>query len=149
EGVLITQGGSVGGWALYAKAGKLKYCYNFFGIEHYMIEGDGPIPAGRHQVRAEFRYDGGGLAKGGGVALYHDGILVGEGRVEQPQPMGYSADEACDVGRDTGSPTSPDYGSTNNRFNGEIHWVQIELGDDDHSHLIAPEQRLSLALARE
>ncbi len=36
-GVIVTQGGSVGGWSLYAHDGKLKYCYNFFGIEHYII----------------------------------------------------------------------------------------------------------------
>ena len=32
-----------------------------------------PIPAGTHQVRMEFAYDGGGLAKGGDVTLYYDG----------------------------------------------------------------------------
>ena len=60
----------------------------------------------------EFKYDGGGLAKGGDVTLYYDGAAVGKGRVDQTQPMGYSADEACDVGSDTGSPASPDYGPT-------------------------------------
>jgi len=38
------------------------------------------------------------------VTLYYDGKAVGSGRVEQTQPMGYSADEACDVGSDTGTP---------------------------------------------
>lgn len=94
---------------LYAGKGRLKYCYNFFGIHHYFTEADIPIPAGKHQVRMEFRYDGGGLAKGGGVILYNNGKPVGKGRVDQTQPMGYSADEACDVGADTGSPTSPEY----------------------------------------
>ena len=28
EGVIIAQGGNIGGWSLYAKGGKLKYCYN-------------------------------------------------------------------------------------------------------------------------
>ena len=37
------------------------------------MEADEPIPAGTHQVRMEFAYDGGGLAKGGDVTLYHDG----------------------------------------------------------------------------
>ena len=50
----------------------------------------------------EFKYDGGGLAKGGDVTLYYDGQPGGSGRVEKTQPMGYSADEACDVGSDTG-----------------------------------------------
>ena len=43
EGVIITQGGSVGGWSLYAHEGKLKYCFNFFGIEHYIISAEKPI----------------------------------------------------------------------------------------------------------
>ena len=41
-----------------------------------------PIPAGKHQVRIEFAYDGGGLAQGRHVSLYYDGRQVGEGRVE-------------------------------------------------------------------
>jgi arylsulfatase A-like enzyme len=149
KGVIITQGGSVGGWTLYAKDGKLKYCYNFFGIEHYFAEADTPIPPGKHQVRMEFKYDGGGLAKGGDVTLYYDGKAVGKGRVDKTQPMGYSADEACDVGADSGSPASPDYGPTGNSFSGEIHWVQIDLGTDDHDHLISPEERFQLAMARQ
>lgn len=149
KGVIVTQGGSVGGWTLYAKDGKLKYCYNFFGIEHYFAEADQPIPEGKHQVRMEFKYDGGGLAKGGDVTLYYDGKAVGKGRVDKTQPMGYSADEAADVGADTGSPASPDYGPTGNAFNGNIAWVQIDLGDDDHDHLITAEDRFRIAMARQ
>ena len=78
--MIITQGGSVGGWALYAKDGRLKYCYNFFGIEHYYATANTPIPAGAHQLRMEFKYDGGGLAKGGNVTLCCDGKAVGKGR---------------------------------------------------------------------
>jgi arylsulfatase len=148
-GVIITQGGSVGGWTLYAYEGRLKYCYNFFGIEYYMVTADAPIPAGKHQVRMEFAYDGGGLAKGGTVTLYYDGKPVGTGRVDQTQPMGYSADEACDVGADTGSPASPDYGPTGNKFSGDIEWVQIDIGDDSHDHLITAEDRFNIAMAHQ
>jgi hypothetical protein len=28
EGVIIAQGANIGGWSLYAKSGRLKYCYN-------------------------------------------------------------------------------------------------------------------------
>ena len=147
-GVIITQGGSVGGWSLYVHEGRL-ICYNFLGIQHYMITADTPIPAGNHQVRMEFAYDGGGLAKGGDVTLYYDGEPVGHGRVEQTQPMMFSADEACDVGADTGSPASPDYGPTGNTFTGEIDWVQIDLGSDGQDHLIKPEDRLTVAMAKQ
>jgi hypothetical protein len=101
---------------------------------YFFAEADKPIPAGKHQVRMEFKYDGGGLAKGGDVTLYYDGEAVGKRRVERSQPMGYSADEVCDVGSDSGSPASPDYGPSGNVFTGAIEWVQIDLGDDDHNH---------------
>ena len=149
SGVIVTQGGLVGGWSLYAYEGKLKYCYNFFGIEYYMVTATKPIPVGKHQLRMEFRYDGGGLGKGGDVTLFYDGKAVGSGRVEQTEPMAFSADEACDVGSDTGSPASPDYGPTGNRFTGDIEWVQIDVGDDSHDHLITAEDRLSVAMARQ
>jgi len=96
-----------------------------------------------------FKYDGGGLAKGGDITLYYDGKPVGAGRVERTQPMMYSSDEACDVGSDSGSPVSPDYGPTANRFTGEIDWVQIDLGGDSQDHLIKPEDRLTVAMARQ
>ncbi|NTY60550.1 arylsulfatase [Mycolicibacterium sphagni] len=148
-GVIITQGGQVGGWALYVHDGRLKYCYNFFGIQYFFVAADEPLPAGKHQVRMEFAYDGGGLAKGGTVTLYRDGESIGTGRVDITIPMGFSADEACDVGRDTGSPASPDYGPTGNTFTGQIDWVQIDIGDDNHDHLITPADRLKLAMGKQ
>jgi arylsulfatase len=89
------------------------------------------------------------LGLGGAVTLYYDGKDVGTGRVERTQPMAFSADEACDVGSDTGSPASPDYGPTGNGFTGEIDWVQIDIGDDSHDHLITPEERLNVAMAKQ
>jgi hypothetical protein len=44
EGVIIAQGGSIGGWSLYAKDGKPKYCYNLLGVQRFYVEGDRPIP---------------------------------------------------------------------------------------------------------
>ena len=148
-GVIVTQGGGVGGWSLYAHQGRLKYCYNFFGIEYYFVTADERIPAGKRQVRMEFAYDGGGMAKGGNVTLYYDGKAVGTGRVEQTEPMAFSADEACDVGSDTGSPASPDYGPTGNKFSGQIHWVRLDIGKDSHDHLITAEDKLNIAMSRQ
>jgi arylsulfatase len=96
----------------------------------------------------EFAYDGGGLALGGDVALFVDGKQVGKGRVEHSIPMAFSADEGIDVGSDGGSPASPDYGPAGNRFNGDIAWVRLDVGDDDHDHLIPPEDRFLLAVTR-
>jgi arylsulfatase len=126
------------------------YCYNLLGLQHFKIAGDAPIPSGQHQVRMEFGYDGGGLAKGGTVTLHVDGEKAGEGRVEATVPMIFSADETMDVGRDTASPVSDDYSGDESVFTGEVKWVQIDLGEDaeDADHLITPEERFRVAMAR-
>ena len=149
NGVIIAQGGAFGGWALYAKEGKLKYTYNFFGVKLFPTEATTPLPPGKHQVRMEFAYDGGGLAKGGQVILYCDGQQIGQGRVDATQPLIFSADETCDIGNETGSTVSPDYTAETSKFNGVINWVQLDAGADDHDHLISPEERLNLAMARQ
>jgi arylsulfatase A-like enzyme len=149
EGVIMAQGGAFGGLSLYAKGGKAKFAYNLMGLKIVTIEAGEPIPAGTHQVRMEFAYDGGGLAKGGNVAIYYDGRKVGQGRIEQTVPMQFSADETTDVGHESGTPVSPDYDRKTSVFTGKIHWVQIDLGKDDHDHLISPEERLRLAMLRQ
>ncbi len=149
SGVIIAQGGRFGGWSLYAKEGKLRFAYNVLGINEYRVEASESIPAGQHQVRAEFAYDGGGLGKGGEVTLYYDGSKVGEGRVEETQGIIFSADETLDVGYESGTPVTPDYTAETSRFSGVLDWVQIDLGDDDHSHLVDPDQAIALAMARQ
>jgi hypothetical protein len=151
EGVIFAQGGAFAGWSLYANNGRFTYCYNLLGLQRFKIEADAAIPSGTHQVRMEFAYDGGGLAKGGTVTLYLDGAETGEGRVEATVPLIFSADETADVGQDTASPVSDDYEGESSVFNGTVNWVQIDLGEDaeDADHLIAPEERLRLAMARQ
>ena len=149
NGVIIAQGGRFGGWTLYFKDGKAKFVYNTLGIQEFPTAADTPIPVGSHQVRMEFAYDGGGLAKGGDVTLYYDGQAVGTGRVENTHPMIFSADETTDIGNETGTTVTPDYTAKDSRFTGKIHWVQIDLGSDDHDHFISPEERLRIAMARQ
>jgi len=99
----------------------------------------------------EFAYDGGGLGKGGTVALYVDGAKAGEGRIGGTVPLLYSADETCDVGSDTASPVTDDYTSEGSSFNGVIDWVQIDVdaAADDVDHLISPEERLKIVMTRQ
>jgi hypothetical protein len=149
EGVIIAQGGRFGGWSLYVKDGKAKFVYNVLGIQQFATEADVPIPVGTHQVRMEFAYDGGGLAKGGDVTLYYEGTAVGTGRVGATQPMIFSADETTDIGYESGTTVTPDYITRSSRFTGKINWVQIDLGADDHDHFIDPEERLRVAMARQ
>ncbi|MFC7726895.1 sulfatase-like hydrolase/transferase [Nocardioides sp. GCM10028917] len=149
NGVIIAQGGRFGGWAVYAKDGRLKFVYNVLGIQEFATEADTRLPDGTHQVRMEFAYDGGGLAKGGNVTLYCDGEPVGKGRVAATQPMIFSADETTDIGYESGTTVTPDYSARDSRFTGRLHWVQLDVGTDDHDHFIDPEERLRVALSRQ
>jgi hypothetical protein len=74
---------------------------------------------------------------------------VGKGRVAATQAMVFSADETTDIGYESGTPVSPDYTTAGSKFNGKINWVQIDLGKDSHDHLISPEERLRVAMARQ
>jgi arylsulfatase A-like enzyme len=151
EGVIIAQGGAFGGWSLYLKDGRPTYCYNLLGVERFKVAGGEPLDAGERQLRMEFAYDGGGLGKGGDVALYLDGAKVGEGRVGGTMPLIFSADETTDLGADTGTPVSDDYVSGGPAFTGKIEWVQIDVDEaaEDSNHLITPEERLRVAMARQ
>ena len=151
EGVIVAQGGNIGGWSLYAKGGKLKYCYNFLGIQCFYAESSSALPPGDHQVRMEFAYAGGGLGKGGTASLYVDGQKVGEGTVGATAAMIFSADDGCDVGEDTGSPVSPDYGSRGNGFSGRVKGVQLAIAADAETvdHLVSPEDAIRIAMARQ
>ena len=126
EGVILSQGGFAGGWIFYVKDARLKYCYNFAGLEKYVVSATQPLPSGEHQIRMEFAYDGGGLGKGGTVTLYIDGKAVGSGRIERTLPMIFSADETSDVGMKRGSPVTPDVPAENNGFTGTVQVVVIE-----------------------
>jgi arylsulfatase A-like enzyme len=150
-GVIMSQGGAYGGWSLYAHEGKPAYCYNLFGLQRFKTYGGALIPEGTHQIRMEFAYDGGGLARGGAVTLFIDGTEVGKGRVEGTEPMMFSGDETADVGRDTGSAVSDDYRSEVSIFNGTVNWVQIDIDEaaEDLDHLITPEERFRIAMARQ
>jgi len=151
EGVIISQGANIGGWSLYAKDGKLKYCYNWSGLKHFIVGSEQAIPAGEHQVRMEFKYAGGGLGKGGKATLFIDGKKAGEGDIGATLAMIFSADDGCDVGEDSGAPVSPEYSAGDNRFNGEIKGIQLAIADAAESldHLVKPEDAIRMAMARQ
>jgi hypothetical protein len=147
QGVIIAQGANFGGWAIYAHEGKLKYIYNFLGLDLNEVEASEPLPSGEHQVRLEFAYDGGGLGKGGTATLYVDGKQVAEGRVEHTHASIFSADSTATVGNKTGAPISPDLKVEGNPFNGTIKGVQIDLKLSDTDHFVSEHERWRVAMA--
>ena len=148
NGTIIAQGGNFGGWALYANENKLKYAYNLLGLQMFIIESPDTLPSGLIQVQMDFKYDGGGLGKGGTASLYVNGEKVSDGRVENTHPMIFSADSTASVGEKAGAPICDDFSRTGkNAFSGKISWVHIAVGDDSHDHFIDEEDRIRIAMS--
>ncbi|WP_184728829.1 arylsulfatase [Saccharopolyspora phatthalungensis] len=137
EGVLVAQGGRFGGWSFYFHGGRPCYAYNYFGLTVHRVSAPQPVPAGRHEVRLRFDYEGGGVGKGGTASLLVDGAEVAAGRIEETIPYYFAFDETFDIGVDRASPVVDDYPVVDNRFTGRLHHVRVDLADDQHTDLAA------------
>ena len=129
EGVLIAMGGDWAGWSLFIEDGRLRYHYNWYGLERYDVISTARVPHGRVELRLDFQCDD-PQARGGGatVALFCNGERIGEGRIEQ-QVRGRFG-EGLDVGEDALSPVWPGYRDRLPfRFTGRIVYVRLELGE--------------------
>ncbi len=131
EGVVIAQGGEMGGWSLYVKDGAPRFAWNYLGRETYKIAGPDRLPAGRVSLRFEFAFDGGLGAGGNGVIFVND-KEVAAGRVEHTQPFAFGA-ETTDVGENLYTCVSDDYKADDNKFTGKIHKVTVAVGKSNLS----------------
>ena len=128
NGILIAQGGRFGGWALYVKDGVAAYDYNFLGMQRFTVSANQKLTPGKHTVKFDFAYDGGGIGKGGLGTIYIDDKKVGEGRIERTQPRIFSADETADVGIDLATPVVERIGAeAKSKFNGSIPKLVVEV----------------------
>ena len=128
NGIIIAQGGRFGGWALYVKDGTLAYDYNFLGMERYTVSSSEKLNPGKHSVKFDFVYDGGGIGKGGMGTLFIDGKQVGQSRINRTQSGIFSADETADVGIDLATPVVERIGAEHkSKFNGSIPKVIVEI----------------------
>jgi len=129
NGVLLTQGGRFGGWSLYMKDSKPAYTYNFLGLSRNTVMAKAPISPGKAIVVLDFKYDGGGLGRGGMATLSVNGKQVAEGRIDRTQPNLYSADETADVGLDNQTPVAEGIGigRDETRFTGTIKRIVVEV----------------------
>ena len=149
--MIIAQGANIGGWSLYAKNGKLKYCYNWGGVHHFYVESTETLPAGEHQVRMEFAYAGGGLGKGGKVTLYVDGKKVGEGDI--PMTLGDGLLRRRRLRRWRGQRRAglPGLRPARQRLQRPVKGVQLAIADaaENSDHLVSPEDAIRIAMARQ
>jgi arylsulfatase A-like enzyme len=149
QGTLVAIGGSYGGWGLMIEKGAARFVYNLFGVQTFIVDAQKSLTPGEHQVRAEFKYAGGGPAKGGDITFYYDGEAAGGGKIPVTQPVVFSATEGLDIGRELGTPVLPSARAEDTIFNGKIKWVELSVGDDDHSHMIAPDDYMRMIMAKQ
>jgi arylsulfatase A-like enzyme len=130
EGVLVCLGGDSAGWSLFVEGDRLRYHYNWFTIERYDVVADSPLPRGRVGLRMEFECETPGTPGGPAqVRLFHDGRLVGQGRIDKQVPSRFGF-ESLDVGEDTMSPVCPGYRERLPfAFTGGIERVEVHLGE--------------------
>ena len=132
RGIILTQGGKFGGWALYMDDGKPAYTYNYFGLDRYTISSPVAIDKPNAEIKLQFDYDGGGPGKGGLATLYVDGEKVADGRVEKTQPGVYSADETADVGIDEATQVAEVFEDVDDsKFTGYVTSVTISIPESD------------------
>ena len=128
--MIFTQGGFTGGWGFYIQQGKLVGLHSYIALERYRVVSTEHVPTGKVTLAMDFKYDGGGMAKGGTITLLANGKKIGEGRVEKTTPFKYSLYEGQDIGEDTGSPVDFSY-KPPFKFTGKLGKVTVELKPGD------------------
>lgn len=126
NGALWSMGASDGGFGLYTLNGKVVFVANYLGQQFVRVESKKSLPSGSVTVRGEFTYDGGGIGKGGTLALFVNGEKAGEARMDRTQALTLGLGGTLDVGVDTGSAVDTAY-KPPFRFSGTISKVSIDI----------------------
>jgi arylsulfatase A-like enzyme len=111
EGVLFAQGSRFGGHALYIKDRRLKYVYNWVGMDIQVVESTEPVPLGHVVLSASFAKEGEDdrIPTEGTLTLHIREQAVGAAHIKT-QPGKFSlAGEGLNIGREGGEPVTDDY----------------------------------------
>jgi arylsulfatase A-like enzyme len=112
QGVLFSQGSRFGGYAMYIKDGKLKFVYNYVGLEEQMLIADAALPTGDCVLGVS--YDNESIAEDkhaafGTATLFINDKQVAQQKIKTQIAHFALAGEGFAVGRDVGAPATPDY----------------------------------------
>jgi arylsulfatase A-like enzyme len=149
EGVLLCQGGAAGGYSFFVKDGKLQYAHNYVGRGLYGVASEGPVPAGKHELRFEFEPTGElDLAQGKGppgrLQLYVDHALVGNVEAPVTTPILLNPG-ALTCGENPGSAVADAYAAPF-PFTGTLHSVTIDVSGE---LITDPESEMRMHMARQ
>jgi arylsulfatase A-like enzyme len=126
DGMIVTDGGRFGGYALYVSKGKPVFAYNVLGLEHFQWTGGTSLSAGKHTLTFDFNYDGPGFGKGGTGTFSIDGKQAETKKIPNTIPFILTIDESFDIGSDTRTAINDDY-KLPFTFNGKLDNVTFTL----------------------
>ncbi|WP_211596418.1 arylsulfatase [Paracoccus aestuariivivens] len=128
NGMIVTQGGLVGGYGLYLKDGKPSFVYNYLSLDRPTITATDPLPAGKVKLELDFAYHGaaGEMGKGATVTMKVNGTEVAKGEIEKTIPIQMALGEGLDIGMDVGSAVDFNY-QLPFTFTGQIEDVTVAL----------------------
>jgi len=128
DGVIVSNGGNTGGYSLFIRDGAVHFTYNYLGLDSTDVVASGRLPDGPATIDFEFRYDGGGLGRGGDARIRVNGQLVAEKHLLHTIPVIFPFYETFDIGEDAGTPVG-DY-AVPYRFQGKIRRVVFDLAPE-------------------
>jgi arylsulfatase len=132
NGMIVTEGGRWAGYGLYMLKGRPVFTYNLLELltARWANDGDPPLPAGKHTIVFDFKYDGPGLAKSGTGVLKLDGREIRTLQIPKTIPFLIPPDETFDIGDDTRTGVNDlDY-RVPFPFNGTIDKLTFKLGPE-------------------
>ena len=132
EGVVIAQGGEMGGWSLYAKDGAPRFAWNYLGREIYKSPAPPACRPGGWRCASSLLTTAACLARAVTARSSSNDEKVAAGRIEHTQPFAFGA-ETTDVGENLYTCVSDDYKAGENRFTGKIHKVTVQVGKSNLS----------------
>ena len=127
QGVILTQGGRFGGFALYLSNGAPVFHYNCLGDRQYTIRSNQRLAPGRHELVADFQADSSERGAGGVLTIMVDGQIVARGRIEHTLRVKNAFREGLDVGEDTVTPVNADYTIQGSKLTARLEKVTVEI----------------------
>ena len=157
EGMIVTDGGRFGGYALFLskgvggiRKGKPVFLYNLLNLKRTVWAGPELSP-GKHTIAFEFTPAAPGLGKGGTGVLKVDGKEVARNTMENSTPITFPEDETFDIGSDTRTGVAMvEYRyDVPFKFNGTINKLTFNLGDEQVTAAEREQMRKTVAGARD
>jgi arylsulfatase len=137
EGMIVTHGGRFGGYGFYLLKGKPVFLWNLVDLRRIRWEGQ-TLPAGKHVLEFDFKYDGlgmetlafddlSGIGRSGTGVLKVKGQAVATQKMERTLPLILQWDENFDVGADTGTPVDDGDYHVPFRFTGKLTKLTLKV----------------------